>query len=114
MIYTFSSPDEKGEVVLDGYVQVEPDGEAANVVQTVGIAKPQEKFETYLKANIYGQSFPHIELMLGEVDGEFSEDNLSHWKILPQIFRVSSGYGGVEEFGNEEFQKMVEDAGATD
>ena len=114
MIYTFSFPDKTGEVVLDGYVQVEPSESGASVVQTVAIAQTQEAFESYLNTSIYGQSFPHIEMATGEEGGVFSKENLAHWKILPQIFRVESGYGGVEEFDNDEFAELVEDAGETD
>lgn len=120
MIYTFSFPDEKGEIILDGFVHIEPiDGEPgeAHVIEERGVGKEQSDFEAMLTEVVYGREFPHLsdELDAEEAEGgTFNKHRLAHWAVLPHIFRVESGYGGVEEFTTEEFEKLVEDSNAPD
>ncbi len=120
MIYTFSFPDETGKIILDGYVQVEPiKGEPgeANILGARGVGKEQAEFEEMLERIVYGKEFPHLGMELGEEEAEgdvFNKYRLSHWGVLPHIFRIQSGYGGVEEFTNEEFIKLVEESNASD
>lgn len=120
MIYTFSFPDETGKIVLDGYVQVEPiDGEPgeANILGERGVGKEQAAFESMLTGMVYEREFPHLSMELGDEEAEgdnFNKHRLSHWGVLPHIFRVQSGYGGVEEFTNDEFIKLVEESNASD
>lgn len=116
MYYTHYKYNGKaGDVMLAGVVQVQPIAgeDDVEVVQVI-----PDEYQQVLESEIYGKEFAALDSLPNPEP--FNPHRADHWSALPNIFRISSGYGGIEEYSDEEFLEFAkshgykEEAGATD
>ena len=97
---------EKKDVELAGMVHVLVTPEANTINDATIQEIIPEEFKAYLEKSVYGQGFAALDMLADEEDG-FNPKLMTHWHALPWIFNVNSGYGGVEEYTDEEFLALA-------
>ena len=113
MFYKFT--DDKNEII--GLVGVEPADDAGVAAKIVSVDPPE--FEEYLENEVF-QASSHFLDILGnpgtggetpepEASTVFDKTRMDHWWALPKIFNVRNGYGGAEEYTDEEIQAALGD-----
>ena len=113
MFYKFTN--DRDEII--GLVCVEP---SENGSATITSVDPPE-FKEYLESEVFRTSSHFLDAITnkqGAADGTpnysniftiFDKTRMDHWHALPKIFNVRNGYGGVEEYTDEEVRAALED-----
>ncbi len=101
LFYQFNGKDTE----LEGLVHVEP-GEQEDSAKIVEIIPPS--FTDYINS-LDGKEYGL--LLAAGIKDPMNLKLMSHWHLLTNIFNINNGYGGVEEYTDDEFMELAKELG---
>jgi len=100
---------ELGETAVAGVIEIQPAQDDAETATIVSV-EPEDLIGSLNIESIQGGRFGAA---VSNDNIQFDETLMSHWHALPAA-RPMNGYGGVEEYTDEEFKALLKEGGMED